>query len=437
LRRFSQASRRAAKIARHSTNDPYMDSSTVPECFIPLARTELVEFLCADRTLGEDESALFRALSEQIATVYHLEYHRRLTELKQAYLPFEPDKDTTHLLPLTAEERQIRLNELLSDLAWLLERAGFRHLSCGEIEPALGKASDWGIHMNVDFSAFEHVAIFARGETVQRRTRRRWYRLYRSEEAEVPIYRRLVLILKLRQHPRFRGAIDTDNVYLKIFKNIPKLDVIMLLPGARVHLSRLDRGRIGLPLLSGLGLAAWNLLQDMAVLLERWAASPNTLWALAAGGIGYGYKSFHGYQQTKQRYHLMLTQSLYFQNLDSNAGVLMRLLDEAEEQESRLAILAYWCLWRYAGPDGWTAADLDASVELYLDRYADLPLFCRSNAALTQLQKLRLVESSGERFRVLPLPRAMESLQAGWNRALDRRYLGTVGGNHWNHERPR
>jgi hypothetical protein len=392
-----------------------MDTATVPEHFIPLARSELIDFLCADQTLSEDESASFRMLCEQIAMVYHLQYHRRLTELKQAYLPFDPDSDTTHLLPLTAEQRQARLNGLFSDFAWLLERAGFRHLSRSEIEPALEGASDWGVHMNVDFSAFEHIAIFARGGTVQKRFRKRWYKFYRVEEAEVPIYRRLVLILKLRPHPRLRGPIDTDNVYLKIFKDIPKLDVIMLLPGARVHLSRLDRGKIGLPLLSGLGLVAWNLLQDMAALLERWATSPNTLWALAAGGIGYGYKSFHGYQQTKQRYHLTLTQSLYFQNLDSNAGVLMRLLDEAEEQESRLAILAYWCLWRYAGSDGWTAADLDASVELYLDRYADLALFCRSNAALTQLQKLHLVESSGERFRVLPPPRAVEALQSAEN----------------------
>jgi hypothetical protein len=204
--------------------------------------------------------------------------------------------------------------------------------------------------------------------------------------------------------------VDTDNVYLKIFKDIPKLDVPMLLPGARVRLSRLDRGRIGLPLLSGLALAAWNVLQDMAEVIERTLSSPNTMWALAAGGIGYGYKSFYGYQQTRQRYHLTLTQSLYFLNLDSNAGVLMRLLDEAEEQECRLALLAYWCLWRYAGEDGWTAADLDASVELYLDRYADLALWCRNNAALAQLKKLRLIESSGERFRALPLARAVEAL---------------------------
>ncbi|MGH7222874.1 MAG: DUF3754 domain-containing protein, partial [Gemmataceae bacterium] len=265
-------------------------------------------------------------------------------------------------------------------------------------------------------------------DTVQRRRRRRWYNPYGSAEAEVPIYRRLVLILKLRRHPRLRGPIDTDNVYLKIFKDIPKLDVVMLLPGARVHLSRLDRGKIGLPLLSGLALAAWNILQDMAVLLERWAASPNTLWALAAGGIGYGYKSFHGYQQTRQRYHLTLTQSLYFQNLDSNAGVLMRLFDEAEEQESRLAILAYWCLWRYGGPDGWTTADLDASVEMYLDRYADLPLFCRCNAALTQLQKLRLVETMGERFRAVAPPRAVEILNAGWNQSFARRSPANANG---------
>jgi hypothetical protein len=392
-----------------------MASPTAPEHFIPLARSELIDLLCADRTLPEDERELFRLFCERVSAIHHLEYHRRLLELKRDYLPFDPDNDTASLVPPSAEERQTRLNELLSDLAWLLERASFKHLSRSEIEPALDRASDWGIHMDVDFSAFEHVAIFARGDTVQTRSRRRWYRPHRLEEVEVPIYRRLVLILKLRQHPRLRGPIDTDNVYLKIFKDIPKLDVLMLLPGARVRLSRLDRGRIGLPLLSGLALAAWNILQDMAEVIERSLSSPNAMWALAAGGIGYGYKSFYGYQQTKQRYHLTLTQSLYFQNLDSNAGVLMRLLDEAEEQESRLTILAYWCLWRYAGADGWTAADLDASVELYLDRYADLALWCRNNAALTQLKKLRLIDEADGRYRAVPLPRAAELLQAGWD----------------------
>ena len=45
---------------------------------------------------------------------------------------------------------------------------------------------------------------------------------------------------------------------------------------------------------------------------------------------------------TKRRYMLNMTQSLYYQNLDNNAGVLLRLLEEGEQQEACEAILAYF-----------------------------------------------------------------------------------------------
>lgn len=383
--------------------------------FIPLARSELIDLLCADATWPEGERDVFRALCERVTAAYHFRYHRRLLELKADYAPFDPDTDNLPVFRLSAGEKQARLNGLMTDFGWLLERAGFTHLCRSEIEPVLDSASHWGIRMDVDFSAFEHIAIFARGEALQTRTRRVWWKLWRREEAEVPIYQRLVLILKLRRHPRLRGAVDTDNVYLKIFKDIPKLDVMMLLPGAKVRLSLFDRSKIGMPLLSGIALAVWNFVQDLASLLEKLLMSPNAVWGLAAGGIGYGYKSFYGYQQTKQRYHLTLTQSLYFQNLDSNAGVLTRLCDEAEEQECRTALLAYFCLLRYAGAEGWTSADLDASMEFYLDRYADLPLLCDRGQGLAQLRRLGLVEEAGERFRALPLQRALERMEQTWH----------------------
>jgi hypothetical protein len=392
--------------------------------FVPLARTELIDLLCGDPALPEADREQFRPFCELVTIACHVDYHRRLLELKRAYAPFDPDADTPVVVRIPAGERQQRLNDLYSDLGWLLDRAHFRHLSRGEIEPVLDSASDWGIRMDVDFSAFEHLAIFARGDTVVRRTRRRWTRLWRPEEVDVPIYRRLVLVLKLRPHKRLRGPVDTESVFLKVFKDIPKLDVMMLLPGARVQLSRLDRGRIGLPLLSGLGIALYNILQEVARTVEDALASPSTMWGLAAGGLGYGYRSFYGYQQTKQRYHLTLTQSLYFQNLDSNAGALTRLLDEAEEQDGRLALLAYYCLWRYGDAAGWTAAELDASVELYLDRYADVVFLCPRGGALAPLRKLGLVEEAGDRCRALPLPRALEALRG----ALLRRIPGGAPG---------
>jgi len=379
--------------------------------FIPLAQADLIELLCADRAMTEADREQFRPLCERVAAAYHAGYHRRLRELKASYAPFDPDSDNTPLLPLSAKDRQHRLNDLYSDFAWLLERAHFKHLGREEIEPVLDSASAFGIRMDVDFSAFEHIAIFARGEAWQTRQRRRWWGLGREEEVELPVYRRLVLILKLRQHPRLRGVVDTEHVFLKIFKDIPKLDVMMLLPGARVRLSAFDRGRIGMPLLGGLALTVYNLLGDLVQAVQNLLLSPNAAWGLAAAGLGYGYKSFYGYQQTKQRYHLTLTQSLYFQNLDSNAGVLTRLLDEAEEQECRTAVLAYFCLWRFAGPAGATAADLDASMELFLDRYADVPLLCQRGQALEQLRKLGLAEEREGRCRAVSTPLAVQALR--------------------------
>ncbi len=272
--------------------------------------------------------------------------------------------------------------------------------------------------MNVDFSAFEHVALFARGDVVQKRTRRRWRNLYRAEVAEVAVYQRLVLILKLRPHRRIDERVDKNCVYLKLFKDIPKLDIKMLLPGARVHLSFFDRSKIGFPLLSGLAAAAWSILKDIGETFERVftvsGGLTTTVWTLALGGIGYGYRSFYGYMQTKQRYRLNLTQSLYFQNLDNNAGVLFRLLNEAEEQESRQTILAYFFLWRNAGPDGWSRDEAEKFATQFLDRATHLQVAFAVRDALNKLESLRLVTKHADRYRAVPLSSAIEILTEDW-----------------------
>jgi hypothetical protein len=384
--------------------------------FIPLARGELTELLCAEPALEASERAGVHRLSELLAAHYHFEFDRRFRDLREAYFTFDPDTDNTALLRLSAAERQARLNRLYKDVAALLERAHFRHLGRDEIEPALDRASDWGVRVDVDFSAFEHVAIFARGDAFQTRERRRLRNFYRPEVVEVPVYRRLVLMMKLRDHPRLPAPVDTHNVLLKVFKDIPRLDVMMLLPGARVRFNLRDRGRIGLPLLSGMAVGFWNVMEHLTQLVETLFLSPNMIWGLAAGSVGYGYKSFYGYLHMRQRYHLALTRSLYFQNLDSNAGVLPRLLDEAESQECMAALLGYWCLWRYAGPEGWTAEDLDTVMDFYLDRYADVSVQCESGGALRRLASLGLAEVDNGRARAVPLARAVAAVHAARDR---------------------
>src|SRR5207302_3823298 len=99
-----------------------------------------------------------------------------------------------------------------------------------------------------------------------------------------------------------------------------------------------------------------------------------TLYTPVALVLGYGYKTWYSFQVSKQTYSLQLTQSLYYQNLDNNGGVMYRLLDDAEEQETRETLLAYFYLWRYADPRGWTSQELDEYIEIDLERRLEVGL---------------------------------------------------------------
>lgn len=398
-----------------------------PEAYIPLRKNDLVEELCASGELSSGEEQGFRSLCRLIGAVYHVEFLRLLDNLKNAYAPFDPDADTRILAFEPSARKLHKLNDLFGEFSSLMARADFRHLSGDDIELALHARSHWGLDMDVDFSVFERLAIFARGETREKRQRRRRWRPWVVEEIDVPIYQRLVMILKLRKHERIGKDVDTDKIYLQVFKNIPRLDIRMLLPGARVRINQVDRGKIGFSLLGGIlltigrmaGLAFNNLLQfawlrnvPEILLLNH----PFAIWGLAGGAFGYGWRSYYNYQQTKQRYNLSLTQILYFQNLDTNAGVLFRLIDEAEEQECRETILAYYVLWKRGGCVGCTGADLDAAVRQEIERAAGITVAFELRDTLAVLLRLNLVEQVNGCYRARPLPVAIETLEWTWAR---------------------
>jgi hypothetical protein len=221
-----------------------------------------------------------------------------------------------------------------------------------------------------------------------------------------------VIIMKLRQHKRLGREIDTSDVFLKIFKDIPKADLEMLLPGARVQMPGLTKWKMGGSLFGGLGYMLYTIMRSfLAAVVLGVAYLLGPLVAL----FGYGYKQWYGYQVTKQAYSLQLTQSLYYQNLDNNAGVLFHLLDEAEEQECREAMLAYYYLWRFAGERGWSPANLDDYVEMDLERLAGIQVDFEIEDALDKLEKLNIVEKIEGRYRAFPIEKALEMLDWKWD----------------------
>jgi hypothetical protein len=381
------------------------------EHYIPLRVSDLVELLANDHGMDRAASAQFRQFNELLSATFHFEYHRLLEQLKDVYAPFDPDSVTKPVIPLTEEQRSARLEDLYKRFVFLMERANFKRLTPEEIQDAVRGVSQWGLPMDVDMRIFDRLEVFARGDSIGDRYLRRWYRPWRKEHIRLPLYQRLVLFVKLHPNKRLPKEVDTNDVFLKIFKDIPKLDLEMLFPGARLKMPLLQRFKLGGSLVGGGAMVGYGVTGQVLEAL----ANPSMFFAPLAALFGYGYKQYYGYQSTRNIFHLRLTQSLYFQTLGNNLGVLFHLMDEAEEQECREALLAYYYLWRHAGSDGWDASALDDYIEMDLERLANLKVDFEIEDAMAKLERLKLVTKKENRFVAVPIEQALEALDYAWD----------------------
>jgi hypothetical protein len=395
------------------------------EHYIPLRKTDLVELLCKDQKIGLQDHQPFRQFCRLVGAVWHFEYLETLEKLKDDYAPFDPDSTCRPLKPLPADKRDKKLDQLFDDFVKLMERANFKRLSKKDIEAAVeGGASDWGINMDVDFTVYDRLELFCRGEGMVKRTKKHPILRWKKEEKKVDSYQRLVLLVKLKKHKRIPDFVNTDSVFLKTFKDIPKLDLEMILPGTKMQMPFTQKTKLGVSAAGTLGYGVFSLFGKLVVAIKAvvagfatFAFSSVEFALLAPFGVlgGYAWKQYAGYQVTKQTYAKLLTESLYYQNLDNNAGVMTQILDEAEEQECRETILAYFYLWKYAPREGWTSAQLDDYVEMELEGKLNLKVDFEIDDALAKLEKLNIVKKSGDRYHAVSLDKALEMLDYRWD----------------------
>ncbi len=392
------------------------------EHFIPIGRADLIDLLAKEPGLAPEDRDSFLQFCKLINAMFHFQYHESLEELKKQYAPFDPDNNTKIFAPMPEDQRDEALGKLFEKFSWVMEKANYKRLSREELLQATENASEWGINLDIEFDCFSHFDVYVRGDGIGTRYKRAWQKFFRLVPVEVPQYQRIVIILKQQRHKRLGRSADTENVYLKMFKEIPKDDIEMLFPGGRLKMPKTEKMKLGASVIGSIGFVAYKIFTGLA--------------AIIAGGIiglagplgligGYGYKQYATYQNSKKNFMQKLTESLYFYNLSSNSGVLFALLDEAEEQECREAILGYYYLWRSAGEHGWTASFLDDHVEKELERLAGIKFDFEIEDALEKLVTLRLVEKTEDRYRAVPIDKALEHLDERWDNFFQYNKVGT------------
>jgi uncharacterized protein DUF3754 len=394
------------------------------EHYIPIRASDVVDYLSGEMSphgqplLTPDEQAAFRRFARSVSGHVHSIYLGEIRRLKEEYSSFDPDPDPLPLVPLTEEQRARQLDKLFGTFVHLMSRANYVRLSREEMERIMRGATEWGVDMDIAWDAFERVEVFYRGKGIGRRVSRTWRNFWRKREVDVPTFSRVAVMFKQRPHKRLGEAPDTRSVYLKLFKDIPQVDVEMLLPGGRIRMPGLERLKLGGTITSSVAYVAWKLSTFPIVQLVGGLAT-STLWLLYAPIaliLGYGYKTWYSFQVSRQTYTLQLTQSLYYQNLDNNGGVMFRLLDEAEEEETREVLLAYFYLWRYAGEDGWTAGELDDFIEAALEKRLGVQIDFEIDDSMSKLKRMGLVTETDGRFHAVAMTAAQRRLDHLWDR---------------------
>lgn len=323
------------------------------EHYIPLKTHELIAHLTGIDPYDEQRTQVLDRLFKQLVALINQHYESHHEQLVLLYHEFDPDLDITptqlsNPSSMDAAQRDILGRQLFSEIADSLEYANYRRLKPREIQLALNVASHWGVRLKIRFSSFRRLEVYARGDIIAKRWKRDWHHFFRLREVDVPVYQRLVVVFRTKELQNMPELLDPDCVHVRMFKNIPKLDVDMMLPGSQVRMNWMDTGKIGVPTLWGLMMLATRLAKSIWLLAilgaVKFFSSFLLIIAIVIASLFYGIKSVFSYTSTKQRYQLSVARNLYYQNLDNNLGALLRLMEEAKQQESCEAILAYYVL---------------------------------------------------------------------------------------------
>jgi hypothetical protein len=414
------------------------------ERFIPVTALALVDRLTVPSAWPNGDHEPARRFFRYLDFWRRQQHNRRLMSLLRAYEPFDPDSDLLITRQYTPDEKRRLQKRAVSEIKRILERANYVAIDPKSVEVILTKDSHYGLDLHVDLGVFEECLLYYRGASKKRDTRTNYRKFLRKEEFDVPIYRRLVLLFKLKPFAvrvkevmaeknisekeaakivtRMRGSLPTevkeDNIYIKLFKNIPRNDLEMVFPNTRVRFRLFDKIKLGV---TGGGAVGMGLVGTAGKLAAGGltVANPIALLGAVAGLGGIAFRQGVNFMNQKQRYMVVMAQNLYFHAMADNRGVMIKLSERGAEEDVKEEILLYSVLAKETAK----RSDLkliDAAVEKYLKATFDIQVDFDLPDALERLIADGIVrEDADGTLHTLPPIEAARHLDAKWDRFLD------------------
>ncbi|MFT5814941.1 MAG: hypothetical protein ACI9VT_002710 [Psychroserpens sp.] len=415
-----------------------MQQSIKKDRFIPLRKTDLIQACLDDGRLSTEQRGAFKTLSQLIVNTLHFEYHHILEELKDSYAPFDPNSYTIAVTQLTDEILQTKQGIFTDRFTQVLNAANFEKVTDQDLQEALSEESLFKVRLAVEFEDFADVVFYRRGEYQQTETISKFWGLLK-QKITFTNYDKVAVYIRFKDADYFNqqkrtaayfepGFADPGSTIIKLFQNVPKADLEMLFPNSQVRMRTIDKAIIGgSALVGGAVVLVTKLgasLLVMAGLLSYWLGfssqevTINTQQLIALGigaGVlgGFIFKEWSKFKNRKLRFMKALADNLYFKNLDNNSGVFHNLIDSAEEEECKEAILAYYFLVTIGG--SMTSEQLDKKIEQWFSEQFDFQIDFEITDALAKLERFGIVKSNDDQYIALSISAAQLQLDTQWD----------------------
>ncbi|MEN0020184.1 MAG: DUF3754 domain-containing protein [Planctomycetota bacterium] len=347
--------------------------------FIPLRREDLAAAIADDHTTFGDFAKRAAPLTEAVCRSIARDLDDIEVTLERQYAAFDPDRETIQLKP---DPQPADADEFLAGLEHLLDKANFERLSDPQVDEAVAAANSQGLRVTVDPDAIEWVHLYVRGRGEIIRERFNWRKPRTPRRVVFKTYSRLVVIAQLKDEPDIR---------LKLYRDIPIVDVEALLPHARVSMSRLDQVQVfgaSAGALGGLGTKLFGAAAGGALVVS------SLLWAAVIAFGGLAFRSFMGWHRTKKKRDSQRTQHLFSQLVASNAAVIHRLAFFVRQEDTKEALLAL--AFKAVLGEHATPAAIDAAAEAWLRQRFGLHVNFDCPDALATVDRLSITESPAD-----------------------------------------
>ena len=404
--------------------------------YIPFRKQDIVTMcrqeLPSDQSNDEGKTS-FNQFCDLLASLIHFEYHSELESLKNNYAPFDPNSDTRVLNSVSAEQKAQCQSDFAKGFAKVLNAANFEVITHQDLQDALNEESLFKVRLEVEFDDFEEVVFYRRGESQLTETITSFWGL-RTKPLHFTNYDRVAVFIRFKDRAYFSAknkipmGFEPNSTIVKLFQNVSKADLEMLFPNSEVRMRSIDKVIIGTSALAGGAVVLITKLGASLVLLFAlfafWGGFRSEAvemsqqhWITFAIGMGvfggFIFKEWSKFKNRKIKFMKALSDNLYFKNLDNNAGVFHTLIDAAEEEDIKEALLAYTFLLK--SKNGLTAQQLDDEIELWFKTKYQCSLDFEINDALEKLIRMRLVTSENQVYTVLSLDQAKVVLVEHWD----------------------